>query len=135
MTPIQTTPLSPWSPGILSLVIFGAMVLILAAVLMGLAVFIGQRKKNVEKSRPYESGIIPTGSARLKAPVPFYLVAIFFLIFDVEGAFIFSWAIAFRDLGWAGWLQICFFIIVLLAGLIYIWQKKGLEWGPSSDQT
>jgi NADH-quinone oxidoreductase subunit A len=134
MHPIPTTSFTPGSPGILSLVAFGALVLILVAVLMAVATFVGQRKKSTEKSRPYESGIIPTGSARLQSPVPFYLVAIFFLIFDVEGAFIFSWAIAFEDLGWAGWLQICFFIMVLLLGLAYIWRKKGLDWGAADGK-
>ena len=64
-------------------------------------------------------------------PVPFYLVAIFFLLFDVEGAFIFSWAVAWEQLGWEGWLQISFFIILLLLGLAYIWNKGGLAWGPT----
>jgi NADH-quinone oxidoreductase subunit A len=61
-------------------------------------------------------------------PVPFYLVAIFFLIFDVEAAFIFAWAIAFRELGWAGWLEISLFIIILMLSLFYIWKKGGLDW-------
>jgi NADH-quinone oxidoreductase subunit A len=96
--------------------------------------WLGQRKPGEEKLRPYESGIIPTGPARLHYPVPFFMVAIFFLIFDVEGAFIFSWAIAAKSLGWAGWLQIGFFIFVLMGGLVYIWVKGGLEWGPNMSR-
>jgi NADH-quinone oxidoreductase B subunit len=80
--------------------------------------------------RPYESGIIPTGTARLRYPVPFYLVAIFFLIFDVEGAYIFSWAVAGRGPGLAGLAADVFFITVLLIGLVYIWRKGALDWGP-----
>jgi NADH-quinone oxidoreductase subunit A len=95
---------------------------------------LGEKKKSTEKSRAYESGVIPTGTARLRYPVPFYMVAIFFLLFDVEAAFIFSWAIAFKELGWAGWLQISFFIIVLILGLVYIWNKGGLEWGPKAKK-
>jgi NADH-quinone oxidoreductase subunit A len=106
------------------------MVLAFVASQLFLASWLGERKKNPEKSRPYESGIIPTGSARLTYPVPFFMVAIFFLIFDVEAAYIFSWAVAYDGLGWAGFLQISFFIIVLLLGLLYIWRKGGLEWGP-----
>jgi NADH-quinone oxidoreductase subunit A len=121
---------SPWEPGIFSLVVY----LILALAFIGsqllIASWLGEKKKNIEKLRAYESGIIPTGTARLRYPVPFYLVAIFFLIFDVEAAFIFSWAIAYRELGWPGWLQISFFIAVLLIGLGYIWKKGGLNWGP-----
>ena len=122
--------LSPWKPGIFSLAIFVTLILLFVVSQLFIAVWVGEKKKTVEKLRAYESGIIPTGSARLRYPVPFYLVAIFFLIFDVEGAFIFTWAIAYGKLGWAGWLQISFFIVLLLLGLVYIWRKGGLDWGP-----
>jgi NADH-quinone oxidoreductase subunit A len=135
MQPVETAgTLSPWDPGIFSLTIFGILVLIFIASQLFIAYWLGEKKKNTEKSRPYESGIIPTGTARLRYPVPFYLVAIFFLIFDVEAAYIFSWAIAYKELGWSGWLQISFFIIVLILGLVYIWNKGGLEWGPKSKK-
>ena len=135
MQPIDTTGvLSMWEPGIFSLTIFGVLILIFIASQLFVAHWLGEKKKTKEKSRPYESGVIPTGTARLRYPVPFYMVAIFFLLFDVEAAFIFSWAIAFKELGWAGWLQISFFIIVLILGLIYIWKKGGLEWGPKAEK-
>ena len=127
--------LSPWEPGVFSLVVYAVMILGLVALLLFLASWLGEKKITTEKSRPYESGVIPTGSARLRYPVPFYLVAIFFLLFDVEGAYIFSWAIAWEKLGWSGWLQISFFISVLLLGLVYIWKKGGLEWGPTSKKS
>jgi NADH-quinone oxidoreductase subunit A len=120
--------LSPWEPGFLALFLYGLMIAGLITVLLFLASWLGERKDSPEKKRPYECGIIPTGVAQLSYPVPFYLVAIFFLIFDVEAAFIFSWAVAFKDLGWAGWFQISFFIILLLVGLVYVWKKQGLEW-------
>ncbi len=131
MVPVQTGLYSPWLPGLFSLAIYGAAVFGLIALLLFICSWLGEKRPGVEKKRPYESGIIPTGSARLRYPVPFYLVAIFFLIFDVEGAFIFSWAVAAKDLGWLGWMQMTFFILVLLAGLAYIWKKGGLEWGPA----
>ena len=135
MQPIDTTGvLSFWEPGILSLAIFGVLILIFIASQLFVAHWLGEKKKTKEKSRAYESGVIPTGSARLRYPVPFYLVAIFFLLFDVEAAFIFSWAIAFKELGWAGWLQISFFIVVLILGLVYVWNKGGLEWGPKAKK-
>ena len=135
MQPVDTTGLfSIWEPGIFSLTIFGALILVFIASQLFVAHWLGEKKKSEEKSRAYESGIIPTGTARLRYPVPFYMVAIFFLLFDVEAAFIFSWAIVFRELGWAGWLQISFFIIVLILGLIYIWNKGGLEWGPKAKK-
>ena len=126
--------LSPWEPGIFSLVVFAILILAIISLLLVIASRLGEKKPGVEKSRPYESGIIPTGDARLHYPVPFYLVAIFFLLFDVEGAYIFSWAIAWEKLGWAGWLQISFFIAVLILGLVYVWVKGGLEWGPTGKK-
>ena len=121
--------LSPWQPGIPALVLFAVAVALIITVIIFIASFLGEKKPNEEKTRPYESGIIPYGSSRFKYSLPFFLVAIFFLIFDVEGSFIFSWAVALRDLGWMGWIRMSFFILVLLLGLIYIWRKGGLAWG------
>jgi NADH-quinone oxidoreductase subunit A len=107
------------------------MILVLVIALLLISSWLGERKPNPEKARPYECGIIPTGTAWSRYPVTFYLIATFFLIFDVEAAYIFSWAIAFDQLGWPGWLQISFFIAILLMSLFYIWRKGGLEWGPT----
>lgn len=126
--------LSPWEPGVFSLALFTVLVLAFVASQLFIASWLGEKKPTAEKARPYESGIIPTGSARLRYPVPFYLVAIFFLVFDVEGAYIFSWAVACEELGWAGWLQMTFFIGLLLVGLVYIWKNGGLDWGPTSKK-
>ena len=127
---VDPFPLSPWTPGPFSLIVYAAVVLAIAVVLLFVSSWFGDKKPNPEKLRPYESGVIPTGAARLRFPVPFYLVAIFFLIFDVEGAFIFSWAVSARALGWTGFLEISFFIVVLLLGLVYVWKKGGLDWRP-----
>jgi NADH-quinone oxidoreductase subunit A len=131
---LDTETLSPWEPGILSLVVYGLLVLLLVAILLFLSRWLGEKKEGVEKLRPFESGIIPTRLARFPYPIAFYLVATFFLIFDVEAAYIFSWAIAVDRLSWSGWFQISFFIVVLLIGLFYIWKKGGLEWGPISQK-
>lgn len=108
-----------------------------AAALIGLLLaatwWIGARTTNRNKELPYESGIIPTGTARLAYPIPFYLIAIFFIVFDVEAVFIFAWAVAWDELGLAGMLHITFFIVVLLLGLVWLWLKGGLEWGPSAE--
>ena len=130
MYPVTPATLSPWTPGLFSLALFVAMVVGLLSILLFLAGWLGDKKTDPEKARPYECGVIPTGWARFRYPVPFYLVAVFFLIFDVEAAFIFSWAVAMADLSWRGWLQISFFIIVLLLSLFYIWKKGGLDWSP-----
>jgi NADH-quinone oxidoreductase subunit A len=121
--------MSPWHPGLVSLTLYITVIIGLALVLLFLSRWLGTHNPGTEKQRVYESGIIPTGQARLRYPVPFFMVAIFFLLFDVEGAYIFAWAVAARPLGWAGWFQIQFFIAMLLAGLAYIWVKGGLEWG------
>jgi NADH-quinone oxidoreductase subunit A len=100
----------------------------LIGAMLFLTAWLGEKKETAEKQRPYECGIIPTGSAWFRYPVPFYLVAIFFVIFDVEAAYIFAWAVAFDELGWMGWLRMTFFILVLLLSLFYIWKKGGLDW-------
>jgi NADH-quinone oxidoreductase subunit A len=133
MYPVTPVTLSPWNPGLFSFVLYVAMVTGLLGVLLFLTGWLGDQKTDPEKARPYECGVIPTGWARFRYPVPFYLVAVFFLIFDVEAAFIFSWAVAMADLSWRGWLQISFFIIVLLLSLFYIWKKGGLDWSPMAS--
>ncbi len=132
MEPLVTVSITPWTPGIFSLALYTAMVLGLIVLILFLTSWLGEKKVTAEKVRPYECGVIPTGFARFRYPVAFYLIATFFLIFDVESAFIFAWAVATRDLGWAGWLQISFFIIILLVSLFYIWKKGGLDWQPKS---
>lgn len=119
-------------PPIEQLISLGAYALI-AVVLIGILLlitrFLGQRTGGEVKGQPYESAISPSGDARLREPVPFYLVAIFFIVFDVEAIFVVSWAVAWDRLGWAGFWQITFFIFILFLGLLYLWQKGGLDWG------
>lgn len=103
----------------------------LFGLLLTAAWWLGVKNTNRNKELPYESGVIPSGSARLSLTVPFYLIAIFFIVFDVETAFIFTWAVAWEQLGLAGLLHITFFIVALLVGLAWLWIKNGLEWGPS----
>ncbi|SPF45938.1 NADH-quinone oxidoreductase subunit A [Syntrophobacter sp. SbD1] len=131
MQPIAEGAMSPFGAGVFSLVVYTVLVAAFIASQLFLAAWVGEKKKSAEKLRPYECGIIPTGSARFRYPVPFYLVAIFFLIFDVEGAFIFTWAVVYEDVGLAGYAQMAFFIILLLVGLFYIWKHGGLDWRES----
>ncbi len=95
--------------------------------------WLGAKRHSPEKGMPYESGVIPSGNARFAYPVPFYLIAIFFIVFDVESVFIFAWGVAWDELGLPGLIHITFFIIVLLLGLVWLWMKGGLEWGPKKD--
>jgi len=118
-----------WHPEFTDMTVYGLVILGIILAILILTSWLGERKPTNTKLAPYGCGILPTGDARFPYPAPFYLVAIFFLVFDVEGAFIFSWAIAFDRLGWTGWLQISFFITILLVSLVYLWRKGGLEWG------
>lgn len=81
-----------------------------------------------EKVMPYESGMIPLGDTRERFSVKFYIVAILFIIFDIETVFLIPWGVAYRDLGVFGFVEMLVFIGVLLVGLIYVWKKGALEW-------
>jgi NADH-quinone oxidoreductase subunit A len=93
--------------------------------------FLGERHEERVTGEPYESGILPTGSARLRFSIKFYLIAMFFVIFDVESVFVFAWAIAFRELGWAAYIEMLVFISILISALIYLWRVGALDWGTS----
>jgi NADH-quinone oxidoreductase subunit A len=122
------------SPAFYDLTIYAVITVVLIGVLLLAAWWLGGRRSSPTKSLPYESGVIPSGTARLAWPVPFYLVAIFFIVFDVESAFIFAWAAVWEPLGKVGLVQITVFIVILAAGLIWLWLKGGLDWGPSSSR-
>ena len=126
---------APSLPGdFVALMLYTAVAVLLICVLLLAAWWLGAKTRSADKSMAYESGVIPTGSARLAYPVPFYLVAIFFIVFDVEAVFIFTWAVAWDLLGLAGMIHITCFIGVLLLGLAWLWIKGGLDWGPSSER-
>ncbi len=133
--PTNLVPSGP--PGAEDLLTLGLYVLIatgLILLLLILARVLGSRTDSVMKGQPYESAVLPTGEARLREPVPFYLVAIFFIVFDVEAVFIVSWAVAYDLLGWAGFWQISFFIVILFLGLVYLWKMGGLDWGSEMSR-
>ena len=113
------------------LAVYTAMAVALVGSLLVAAWWLGEKKRTDVKSSAYESGVMPFGSARLAYPVPFYLIAIFFIVFDVEAVFIFIWAVAWDTLGMPGLIHITVFIMVLLLGLCWLWKKGGLDWGPS----
>lgn len=114
---------------LVSLVLYAALALAVVAGLLLAARFLGHRSRGPLKGLPYECGVEPTGPARPGYPVPFYLTAIFFVVFDVEVAFIASWAVAYDLLSWQGFAQIAFFILTLLAALVYLWRRGALDWG------
>ena len=121
----QTTPLWP-------LVVYFVAVLALVASMLGLSSLLGQRHHDRDTDTPYEAGVAPTGSARLRFATSFYLVALFFVIFDLEAVFLFAWAVAVRETGWAGYAEALLFITVLLATLAYLWRAGALDWRQKS---
>jgi NADH-quinone oxidoreductase subunit A len=121
-------------PAFYHLLTYTVIAVTLIGVLLLAAWWLGDKRSSVRKGGPYESGVQPSGTARLAWPVPFYLVAIFFIIFDVEAAFIFTWAVGWEQLGMTGLIQITVFIVILAAGLVWLWLKGGLDWGPSASQ-
>ena len=110
--------------------VYGGIVVFLVAAVVGISYLLGERHNPPGRNEPYESGIEPTGSARLRYGARYYLVAIFFILFDVEAAIIFAWAVAFRELGWPGYIEAALFIVTLALGLVYIWKLGGLDWYP-----
>ena len=93
---------------------------------------LGQRRANKATNMPFESGVVPVGSSQVQLSVEFYLIAIFFVIFDLETVFIFAWAVAFFELGWEGYAAIMVFIFVLAVALIYEWRSGALDWGQKT---
>ncbi|MGH7182575.1 MAG: NADH-quinone oxidoreductase subunit A [Nitrospiraceae bacterium] len=108
-------------------------VLILAAGMLGISALLGERHRERATDEPYESGIAVTGSAQLRVPIQFYLMAMLFVIFDMEAAFIFAWAVAVPEVGWLGFGEMLVFIGILLVALIYLWRVGALEWGTPSQ--
>jgi NADH-quinone oxidoreductase subunit A len=88
----------------------------------------GQRHRERATGVPYESGIASTGSARLRFDVKFYLIAMFFVIFDLEAVFVFAWAAALRDVSWSGYVEMLIFIGILFGALLYLWRLGALDW-------
>jgi NADH-quinone oxidoreductase subunit A len=111
------------------LVVYTGAVIVLVAGMMGVSYVLGQRHQERETGDPYEGGILSTGSARVRLSVKFYLVAMFFVIFDLEAVFLFAWAVAARELGWVGYIEALVFVGILVAALVYLWRSGALDWG------
>lgn len=92
---------------------------------------LGPRNPTPEKSAPYECGMPAVGDARERQSIRFYLIAMIFLLFDIEVAFLYPWALALRTLGWAGYMQVVLFTLVLVAGYIFVWKKGALDWSQT----
>jgi NADH-quinone oxidoreductase subunit A len=115
-----------WPFGIYALIVFA-----LVAAMLGLSHILGQRHNERYTGSPFESGIVSEGSARIRLSARFYLVALFFVIFDLESVFIYAWAVSARELGWPAFWEMVVFMGVLLATLVYLWRLGALDWSPS----
>ncbi len=119
-----------WAFGIYFVLVLAIVIAMLIA-----SYLLGQRHQESATGSPYESGIVSAGSAHVRLSAKFYLVAMFFVIFDLEAAFIFAWAVAGRDLGWPGYWEILIFIGVLIVALAYLWRLGALDWGSIRQHT
>lgn len=115
-------------------VYFGVALLIVVA-MISVSYVLGQRHSEPATRSPFESGIVSTGSAHVRLSVKFYLIAMFFVVFDLEAAFIFLWAVGGRELGWAGYDELLIFVGVLAATLAYLWRTGTLDWYAAARHT
>jgi NADH-quinone oxidoreductase subunit A len=99
-----------------------------AAGMLGASFVLGKRVRNRVKDLPYECGITPVGDARQRFSVKFYLVAMLFILFDIEAIFLYPWAVVFRELKMFAFVEMLLFIVLILAGFFYIWKKGALDW-------
>jgi NADH-quinone oxidoreductase subunit A len=118
---------SPDTLWVMAVYFFAVVALVTFMILLSFV--LGERHRGGATGEPYESGILSTGTARVRFDVKFYLVAVFFVVFDLEAVFIFAWAVSIRELKWAGYIEMLIFIGVLVAALVYLWRLGALEWG------
>ena len=107
----------------------------LAAGLLTVSYLLGKRVRNRVKDTPYESGIAPTGDARQRFSVKFYLVAMLFILFDIEAIFLYPWVVVFRDLKMMAFAEMLVFVFLILSGFFYIWKKGALDWSGSTARS
>ncbi|ADO71276.1 NADH-quinone oxidoreductase subunit A [Stigmatella aurantiaca] len=120
----MSSPLAPYLPMAVALLVAG----VLALLMPGLASLLGPRRPSAIKSSTFEAGSESTGPARQRFAVKFYVIALLFIIFDVEAVFLYPWAVNFQALGWFGYWEMVVFAATLVVGLIYIWKKGALDW-------
>ncbi len=114
------------------LILYFVLVVLLVAAMLGASSLLGERHHERATDAPYEGGIVSEGSAHVRLSARFYLIAMFFVIFDLESVFLFAWAVAARDLGWAAYCEALVFVLILVAALVYLWRAGALDWSPGS---
>lgn len=112
----------------LPVLIYMAIVAGLMGVIVLLSELLGKKRHTYQKDIPYECGMDPIGDARIRYTVRFYVIAMFFIVFDIEAIFLYPWGVIFKELGWFGFAEMAIFVFVLVVGLAYVWGKSALEW-------
>jgi len=113
-------------------IVVQALIAIAVAVgLLSVSFLLGKKVRNRVKDMPYESGIVPTGDARHRFSVKFYLVAMLFILFDIEAIFLYPWVVVYRDLKMFAFAEMLVFVVLILSGFFYIWKKGALDWSGS----
>ncbi len=110
------------------ILVYLIIIVVVALAILGLSAWVGIHRPSREKLSPYECGITPVGNARERFSVSFYLVGMLFILFDVEAVFLYPWAVVYKDLRWSGFVEMFLYIVILLAGYLYIWKKGALDW-------
>lgn len=110
------------------LALYFVIVCVLAVAMLSLSFVLGQRHHDRATSSPYESGIVSEGTARVRLSAKFYLVAMFFVIFDLEAVFLYAWSVSIREAGWFGYFEVVVFVFILIATLAYLWRVGALDW-------
>ena len=105
-----------------------AIAMAVATLMLGLSYLLGKKVRNRVKDMPYESGIVPTGDARQRFSVKFYLVGMLFILFDIEAIFLYPWAVVYRQLKMFAFVEMLIFIVLILCGFFFIWKKGALDW-------
>ena len=124
---MPNSPAEQWLPVLIQAVLAA----VIAAALVTLTFVIGRKLKNRVKDMPYECGIVPTGDARERFSVKFYLVAMIFILFDIEAIFLYPWAVVYKDLKMFAFVEMFLFVVLILAGFFFIWKKGVFDWAHS----
>jgi NADH-quinone oxidoreductase subunit A len=109
----------------------GLLAMAVAAGLLTVSFLLGKRVRNRAKDMPYESGMVPTGDARQRFSVKFYLVGMLFILFDIEAIFLYPWVVVYREFKMAAFVEMLIFVVLILSGFFYIWKKGALDWSGS----
>jgi NADH-quinone oxidoreductase subunit A len=112
-------------------IFYCAGIVVILAAILALSYAVGSRHHDKRTDEPFESGVLPVGEAHVRLSVKFYLIAMFFVVFDLEAVYVFAWAVAARQTGWPGYIEMLIFLGVLVAALGYLWRVGALDWGTT----